>query len=151
MDDHQRFCPRSVYLLPGCRFTCPVGALLGRRFRGRSAEQIRSQIRRKQIEACETKASLSLPADSPGLRPCAESDKLASLLERDTIMEQAAALLVQTIFSSDERMLSLLKGQTALSPQAVAEFVRPWYQAMLMMIKSAEAFDQGPSLRPPAV
>ncbi len=66
-------------------------------------------------------------------------------------MEQAAALLVQTLFSSDERMLSLLKGQTALSPQAVAEFLRPWYQAMLVMIKSAEAFDQGPSPRPPVV
>jgi hypothetical protein len=66
-------------------------------------------------------------------------------------MEQAAALLVQTIFSSDERMLTLLKQQTASSPQAVAEFLRPWYQAMLMMIKNAEDFDQGPSLRPPRI
>ena len=66
-------------------------------------------------------------------------------------MEQAAALLVQTIFSSDERMLTLLKEQTASSPQAVAEFLRPWYQAMLMMIKNAEDFDQGPSRRPPGI
>jgi len=59
-------------------------------------------------------------------------------------MEHAAALLVQTIFDSDARMQSLLKDQ-ATSPQATAEFLKPWYQAMLMMIKSAEGFDQGPT------
>ncbi len=60
-------------------------------------------------------------------------------------MEQAAALLVQTIFNSAEQMQAL--NQAASSPQAAAEFLKPWYQAMLMMIKAAEAFDQGPSMR----
>jgi hypothetical protein len=59
-------------------------------------------------------------------------------------MENAAALLVQTLFSSDERMQKLLKDQTDASPHAAAEFLKPWYQAMLMMIKSAEDF-QGAS------
>jgi hypothetical protein len=66
-------------------------------------------------------------------------------------MEQAAALLVQTIFTSNERMLTALKEQSTSSPQAAAEFLRPWYQAMLMMIKNAEDFDQGPSQRPPNI
>jgi hypothetical protein len=66
-------------------------------------------------------------------------------------MEQAAALLVQTIFSMDERMQTLLRSQSASSPQAVAELLRPWYQAMLIMVKSAEDFDQGPSVRHPSV
>jgi hypothetical protein len=60
-------------------------------------------------------------------------------------MEYAAALLVQTIFNANERMQALLKDDTASNPQAAAEFLKPWYQAMLVMIKSAEAFDQGPS------
>jgi hypothetical protein len=57
-------------------------------------------------------------------------------------MEHAAALLVQTIVNSDGRMQSLLKEQAAASPQAAAEFLKPWYQAMLLMIKAAEDFDQ---------
>jgi hypothetical protein len=60
-------------------------------------------------------------------------------------MENAAALFVQMIFDSDERMRAQLKEQAASNPQAAAEFLRPWYQAMLVMIKSAEDFDQGPS------
>ena len=60
-------------------------------------------------------------------------------------MEQAAALFVQMIFNSDERMQTLLKDQSGSSPQAAAEFLKPWYQAMLLMIKHAEAFDQGPT------
>jgi hypothetical protein len=61
-------------------------------------------------------------------------------------MEQAAALLVQTIFNSNA-MQAVLKEQASSSPQAAAEFLKPWYQAMLMMIKGAEAFDQGPGQR----
>jgi hypothetical protein len=57
-------------------------------------------------------------------------------------MEHAAAVLVQTIFSSDARMQALLKDQAASSPQAAAEFLKPWYQAILAMIKNAEDFDQ---------
>ena len=66
-------------------------------------------------------------------------------------MEHAAALLVQTIFNSDGRMQALLKGQTASNPEAVAEFFKPWYQAMLTMIKSAEDFNQGPTPHRPAI
>lgn len=60
-------------------------------------------------------------------------------------MENAAALFVRMVFDSDERMRTQLKEQAASNPQAAAEFLRPWYQAMLVMIKSAEDFDQGPS------
>jgi hypothetical protein len=63
-------------------------------------------------------------------------------------MEHAAALLVLTIFNSNGRMQTLLKDQTASNPQAAAEFLKPWYQAMLTMIESAE-FDQGPTTRGP--
>jgi hypothetical protein len=73
------------------------------------------------------------------------SDKITSLVERKLPMEHAAALLVQAIFNSTEQMQTLLKDQAASSPQAAAEFLKPWYQAMLTMIKTAEAFDQGPS------
>lgn len=62
-------------------------------------------------------------------------------------MEHAAALLVQMMFTLDERMQVLIKNQAVSNPQAAAEFLRPWYQAMLEMIKGAEAFDQGPSAR----
>jgi hypothetical protein len=55
-------------------------------------------------------------------------------------MEHAAALLVQTIFNSTEEKRMRLKDQTALNPQAAAEFLKPWYQAMLMMVRSAEDF-----------
>lgn len=66
-------------------------------------------------------------------------------------MEQAAALLVQTIINLDGRMQALLKDQAASGPQAAAEFLKPWYQAMLVMIKSAEAFDQGPTTHGPGI
>jgi hypothetical protein len=59
-------------------------------------------------------------------------------------MEHAAAILVQTIFNSDERMQALLK-EKASTPQSAAELFKPWFQAMLMMVKSADAFDQGPT------
>lgn len=65
-------------------------------------------------------------------------------------MENAAATLVQTIFNADERMLRLLKERADSSPQAAAEFLKPWYQAMLIMIKSAEDF-QGASMHPPSI
>jgi hypothetical protein len=60
-------------------------------------------------------------------------------------MEHAAALLVQTLFNLDVRMQALLREQPASNPQAAAEFLKPWYQAMLTMIKSAEDFNQGPT------
>jgi hypothetical protein len=64
-------------------------------------------------------------------------------------MENAAALLVQTIFNSNGRMQALLKDQAISTPQAAAEFLKPWYQAMLTMIKAAEAFDQWPAMHQP--
>jgi len=60
-------------------------------------------------------------------------------------MENAAAVLMQIMFNTNERMQSLLKAQAISDPQAAAEFLRPWYQAMLIMVKDAEDFDQGPS------
>ncbi len=66
-------------------------------------------------------------------------------------MENAAALLVQTIFTLNGAMQTLLKDQTVSNPQAAAEFLKPWYQAMLVMIKNAEDFDQGPSTHRPVV
>jgi hypothetical protein len=66
-------------------------------------------------------------------------------------MENAAALLVQTIFNSNGRMQALLNDQAILTPQAAAEFLKPWYQAMLTMIKGAEAFDQWPVMHRPEV
>jgi hypothetical protein len=60
-------------------------------------------------------------------------------------MEHAAALLVQTLFNLDGRMQTLLRNQPAPNPQEAAEFLKPWYQAMLTMIKSAEDFNQGPT------
>jgi hypothetical protein len=63
-------------------------------------------------------------------------------------MELAAALLVQTIVNSDVRIQTLLKEQ-ASNPQAAAEVLKPWYQAMLVMIKSAEDFDQGTTTHGP--
>jgi len=55
-------------------------------------------------------------------------------------MEQAAALLVQAIFNSD-RMQTLLK--EAPNPQAAAQLLRPWFEAMLVMVRSADSFDGG--------
>jgi len=66
-------------------------------------------------------------------------------------MEHAAALLVQTIINSDGRMQTLLKDQAASNPQAAAEFLKPWYQAMLAMIKSAEDFNRGPTTHGPGI
>jgi hypothetical protein len=64
-------------------------------------------------------------------------------------MEHAAALLLQTIFTSNEQMQALLRDQKALNPQSAAEFLKPWYQAMLTMIKTAEDFDQEPGAHGP--
>jgi hypothetical protein len=75
----------------------------------------------------------------------AHSDEGGTIQIEENLMENAAALLVQLIFNSDERIQSLLKAQGISSPQAAAEFLRPWYQAMLIMVKDAEAFDQGPT------
>jgi hypothetical protein len=64
-------------------------------------------------------------------------------------MENAAALLVQTLFNSNGRMQAFLKDEEILTPRAAAEFLKPWYQAMLTMVKGAEAFDQWPAMHQP--
>jgi len=51
----------------------------------------------------------------------------------------AAAILVQTIFNSDDRLNDLLKEKTKSGPEqqgaeATANFLKPWYMAMLKMI-----------------
>ena len=55
-------------------------------------------------------------------------------------MEQAAAMLVQAIFDSN-RMQELLK--EASDPQTAAELLKPWFEAMLVMVRSADSFDRG--------
>jgi hypothetical protein len=66
-------------------------------------------------------------------------------------MELAAALLVQVLFNADEQMQALLKEQAASNPRSAAELLKPWYQAMLEMVKKAENFDQGPTWHPPKI
>jgi hypothetical protein len=66
-------------------------------------------------------------------------------------METAAAILVQVLFaSSDElrRQLNTAIDPTKTNPQAAAEFLKPWYQAALLMVKKAENFDQSATPRP---
>jgi hypothetical protein len=62
-------------------------------------------------------------------------------------METAAAILVQTLLDSNDELQKQLTA--AANPQAAAEFLRPWYQAMFVMIKSAEDFDQTSSMNAP--
>jgi hypothetical protein len=53
-------------------------------------------------------------------------------------MEMAAAVLVQTIVSGDERLKTLLREQATKSPTAAAEFLVPYYVAMLNAIKRTQ-------------
>jgi hypothetical protein len=52
-------------------------------------------------------------------------------------METAAAILVQTILDSDDRLKTLLRGETVKGPVAAAEFLTPFYVAALTAIKRA--------------
>jgi hypothetical protein len=66
-------------------------------------------------------------------------------------METAAAILVQTIFASNEELRKQLNATIdpmKTNPQAVVAFLKPWYQAALTMVKGAEAFDQSATSRP---
>jgi hypothetical protein len=56
----------------------------------------------------------------------------------------AATILVQTAFSSDERLRTLLRQQTVKGPadhgeDATANFLAPWYRAMLKMVADTRA------------
>ena len=50
----------------------------------------------------------------------------------------AAAILVQTIFLKDGHLQGLLGEQANKSPVAAAEFLKPFYSAVLAMISSAK-------------
>jgi hypothetical protein len=65
------------------------------------------------------------------------------LLERGTSMaagdEAAAAILVQTIFLKDGHLQGLLGEQANKSPVAAAEFLKPFYRAVLAMVVKTRA------------
>jgi hypothetical protein len=52
--------------------------------------------------------------------------------------ENAAAILVQTIFLRDGHLQGLLGQQAARSPEAAAEFLKPYYVAALAMTMKAK-------------
>jgi hypothetical protein len=51
--------------------------------------------------------------------------------------ENAAAILVQTIFLRDGHLQGLLGQQASKSPEAAAEFLKPYYVAALAMTMKA--------------
>jgi hypothetical protein len=53
--------------------------------------------------------------------------------------EAAAAILVQTIFLKDGHLQGLLGEQATKSPAAAAEFLLPFYRAVLGMVSKANA------------
>jgi hypothetical protein len=53
--------------------------------------------------------------------------------------EAAAAILVQTIFLKDGHLQGLLGEQANKSPMAAAEFLKPFYRAVLTMVSKAKA------------
>jgi hypothetical protein len=50
-----------------------------------------------------------------------------------TGFETAAAILVQTIFLKDGHLQGILGEQASKSPQTAAEFLKPFYAAVLAM------------------
>jgi hypothetical protein len=52
--------------------------------------------------------------------------------------EAAAAILVQTIFLKDGHLQGLLGEQANKSPMAAAEFLKPYYRAVLSMVSKAK-------------
>jgi|SRR6266403_2508721 len=56
--------------------------------------------------------------------------------------ETAAAILVQTIFLKDGHLQGLLGEQATKSPVAAAEFLQPFYRAVLAMVSRAKAEDK---------
>ena len=53
--------------------------------------------------------------------------------------EAAAAVLVQTIFLKDGHLQGLLGEQANKSPMAAAEFLKPFYRAVLAMVSTASS------------
>jgi hypothetical protein len=52
--------------------------------------------------------------------------------------EAAAAILVQTIFLKDGHLQGLLGEQANKSPMAAAEFLKPFYRAVLAMVSNTK-------------
>jgi hypothetical protein len=53
--------------------------------------------------------------------------------------EAAAAILVQTIFLKDGHLQGLLGEQANKSPMAAAEYLKPFYRAVLGMVVKVKA------------
>ena len=53
--------------------------------------------------------------------------------------EMGAAIMVQTIFLRDGHLQGLLGEKASKSPEAAAEFLRPFYVAALAMMMKAKA------------
>ena len=53
--------------------------------------------------------------------------------------EAAAAILVQTIFLKDGHLQGLLGEQANKGPAAAAEFLKPFYRAVLAMVAKTRA------------
>jgi hypothetical protein len=60
------------------------------------------------------------------------------VLSMDAGNEAAAAILVQTIFLKDGHLQGLLGEQATKSPVAAAEFLQPFYRAVLAMVSRAK-------------
>jgi hypothetical protein len=56
--------------------------------------------------------------------------------------EAAAAILVQTIFLKDGHLQGLLGEQATKSPAAAAEFLQPFYRAVLAMVSKTKVEDK---------
>jgi hypothetical protein len=59
-------------------------------------------------------------------------------LSMDGGNEAAAAILVQTIFLKDGHLQGLLGEQATKSPVAAAEFLQPFYRAVLAMVSKVK-------------
>ena len=59
--------------------------------------------------------------------------------------KEAAAILVQTLFESNDSLRRLIdeKASVSTSPEEAAKFIVPYYKAMLLAISSNDAKDVG--------
>jgi hypothetical protein len=57
--------------------------------------------------------------------------------------KEAAAILVQTLFESNDSLRRLIdeKASVSTSPEEAAKFILPYYKAMLLAINSMNAED----------
>jgi hypothetical protein len=59
--------------------------------------------------------------------------------------KEAAAILVQTLFESNDSLRRLIdeKASVSTSPEEAAKFIVPYYKAMLLAISSNDGKDAG--------